>query len=275
MKNTISIIILGNNVAAEVEPAFKSSLFADEIIYVDTDTGSTDNTLKIAKKYATKIVESPGYNFSKWRNDGAANASGEWLLYLDSDERIPPELAQEVNRVISMNQHTAYAIPRYEIFLGKHLDYWPHPFVLRLMKKDSLKKWHGKLHEQPQIDGSIGKLTNKILHLSHKNIDEKLTSTLKWSKLEAQMLYSIGHPQMKGWRFFRILATEFWDRFVIQGLWRDGTEGIIEVIYQMFSRFISYERLWEMQRKPSLGQTYRSIDRELLKKLTYEKGPNL
>jgi len=267
----LSIIILGQNVEAEVVPAFKTSRFADEIIYVDTFTGSTDNTLTLARKYAHKIVRSESYNFSAWRNDGAKAASGEWLLYLDSDERITPRLAAEVIATTNHPDFVAYTISRYEIFLGKHLNHWPDPRVLRLMKKSALKGWQGKLHEQPNLDGRIGQLSEQLIHLSHKNIDEKVTGTMKWSRLEAEMLFKAGHPPMKGWRFARIMFSEFWDRFVKQHLFRDGTEGWIEVIYQMFSRFLTYERLWEMQRKPSLKETYEAIDKKILEDLEKNK----
>jgi len=267
----LSIIILGQNVEAEVVPAFITSQFADEIIYVDTFSGSTDNTLSLARKYAHKIVKSETYNFSAWRNDGAKAAIGEWLLYLDSDERITPKLAAEVSSAISLTDYAAYTISRYEVFLGKHLNHWPDPKVLRLMKKSSLKTWKGRLHEQPNIDGKIGGLREQLIHLSHKNIDEKLAGTIKWSRLEAEMLFKANHPQMKGWRFARIMLTEFWDRFVKQRLFLDGTEGWIEVIYQMFSRFLTYERLWEMQRKPTLKETYETIDKKIEQDLEKNK----
>lgn len=258
----ITIIILVNNVEAEVEAALISSQFADEIIAVDT--GSTDNTLKICRKYEAKIVHSTGTSFSKWRNDGASEAKGDWLLYLDSDERIPVKLASEIQKELQDPQHQAYTISRYEVFLGKHLAHWGDPRVLRLIKKDSLLKWEGKLHEQPKIIGSVGQLKHQMIHLSHKNIDEKLPNTLVWSKTEAELLLKSNHPPMAGWRFLRIMLTEFWDRCVKQGLWKDGTEGWIEIIYQMFSKFVTYERLWEIQRQPSLQKTYQQIDQELI-----------
>jgi len=268
---TLSVIILAHNVENEIETALKSAHFADEIIIVDSGTGSTDRTITIAKKYLAKIVQSPGYNFSTWRNDGAAAAKSEWLFYLDSDERIPNSLAEEITFSIKKSEFVAFTIPRYEVFLGKHLNHWPDPRVLRLMKKTALKKWQGKLHEQPTIEGAIGQLNQQLIHLSHKNIDEKISSTINWSKLEAEMLFKANHPPMKGWRFFRIILTEFWQRAIKQGLWHDGTEGTIEIIYQMFSRFLTYERLWEMQRHPSLKKTYQEIDKKILEKLPPEK----
>lgn len=260
----ISVIILAHNVEEEIVAALETSKFADEVIVVDTDTGSTDKTVEISLKKGARVVKSPTYNFSKWRNDGAQAARGDWLLYLDSDERIPVKLAKEVIKTVNDPKHAAYTISRFEVFLGKHLEHWPDPRVLRLIKKDALKRWEGKVHEQPVIDGTIGDLQEQMVHLSHKNIDEKLVSTIKWSRLEAEMMFKAEHPPMAGWRFIRIMITEFWHRFFLQGLWKDGIEGWIESIYQVFSKFLSYERLWELQRKPSLPDTYKDIDQQII-----------
>ena len=265
----LSVIILAKNVADEIIPAIKTSQFATEVIIVDT--GSTDETVAIGRKLGARIVHSTGNSFSKWRNDGAKEARGDWLLYLDSDERIPIKLAKEILSTIENPEHSAYTISRYEIFLGRHLDHWGDPRVLRLMKKTALKRWEGKLHEQPKIDGTVGNLRQQMVHLSHKNIDEKVPNTMKWSKIEAQMLLDAKHPPMKGWRFIRIMFTEFWYRCVKQGLWKDGTEGWIEIIYQMFSKFMTYERLWEAQRKPSLSETYKKVDDQLLSEWQSQK----
>lgn len=266
MKSNLSIIILGQNVAHEILPALKTSQFANEIIYVDTNTGSTDNTLQLVRKYAHKIVSSPGYNFSKWRNDGAKVSSSDWLLYLDSDERITTVLAKEIDQIVSSGKSlSAYDVPRYEVFLGKHLNHWGDPYVRRLFKKSAFKRWEGKLHEQPIIEGEIGRLTNQLVHLSHKNIDEKIQGTIRWSVLEAEMLFEAKHPPMAGWRLWRIMFTEFIDRFFKKRLFLDGIEGHIEIIYQLFSRYMTYVRLWELQRTPSLKETYADIDRKLLK----------
>jgi glycosyltransferase involved in cell wall biosynthesis len=258
------VIILAKNVAEEIVAALKTSRFADEIVVVDT--GSTDDgqTLRLAKQFADKVVRTDGHDFAKWRNLGAKEAKGDWLLYLDSDERIPYKLANEIQAELAAPQHEAYTIYRYEVMLGKHLKHWGDPRVLRLMKKSALKRWVGKLHEQPEIEGTIGQLQHKLVHLTHKNIDEKLTSTINWSRLEAQMLFDAHHPPVKGWRFIRIMATEFFYRAVRQRLWLDGTEGWLEIIYQMFSRYLTYVRLWELQHTPPLKETYRIVDKKLL-----------
>lgn len=268
---TLSVIILSKNVEAEIIPALKSAQFADEIIIVDT--GSTDKTLEVSKPFVTKIVKtSSTQNFARWRNEGASAATSEWLLYLDSDERIPKKLSQEILATINESLHDAYTISRFEVFLGKHLEHWPDSRVLRLMKKTSLIRWVGKLHEQPKIKGTIGELKHQMVHLSHKNINEKVLNTLNWAKIEASLLLKANHPSVKGWRLFRIIFTEFFQRFFKQGLWKDGTEGAIESIYQSFSRFLTYVHLWQLQRKPSLKQAYQDIDKQILKEIKESNG---
>src|SRR5258708_4207033 len=107
---SISVIILTKDVEQELLPALKTSAFADEIIVVDT--GSTDNTIKLARPYATKIIQTAGQDFAVWRNLGAKSATGDWLLYLDSDERFIPSLIKEIQTTVSNPKFAAYTIPR-------------------------------------------------------------------------------------------------------------------------------------------------------------------
>jgi hypothetical protein len=104
------------------------------------------------------------------------------------------------------------------------------------------------LHEQPKVKGEVGKLTEPFVHFSHRgSFEHKLENTIKWSKLEAQMLYNAGHPPVDIKRFLGAMGREFYKRMIKYQAWRDGKEGILEAIYQVFSVFITYARLWEMQ----------------------------
>lgn len=258
---TISAIVLARNVANFITPTLKTLQFADELILVDT--GSTDNTIEVSRPLVTKIVQTSGNDFAKWRNTAAQEATGDWLLYIDSDERVPIELAREIKKSIQNASHSAFTISRQEILLGKHLPHWPDTKVLRLIKKSALQSWQNKLHEQPQVEGSTGHIKTSLLHLTHRDINSMLDKTQSWSQLEAQMLYQEGHPPMKPWRFWRIIVTEFFKR-VKQGLFKDGNQGHIEIIYQMFSRFITYVQLWQLQKDPNLSETYQQIDKKVL-----------
>jgi glycosyltransferase involved in cell wall biosynthesis len=232
------IVLIGGNYDKKLlEICLTSLSWTDEIVKVETDglKGS----------------------FADWRNEGARRAQGDWLFYIDSDEYVSTDLKSEILSVISnfkfQISNSAYAIPRRNILLGHQMRFggwWPD-YVLRLMRKDSLIKWEGNLHEQPKIKGEVGKLQNPLIHNSHRNLTEMIDKTNVWSEVEAQLLFKSGHPQMVWWRFFSIAAKEFWYRGIVKLGFLDGPVGIIEIIYQMYSRMITYAKLWELQNHES------------------------
>jgi len=253
------VIVIAKNDEDIIGDCLESVKWAGEIIVLDT--GSTDETIEIAKKYTPKVSQYPQskeeINFSAWRNYALRQASGEWLLFVDTDERVTPLLRKEIESAISYqltanSKLSAFAIPRRNIRLGKEMHYggwWPD-YVLRLMKKEALKGWQGELHEQPIIEGKIGNLSEPFIHYSHRgSFEDKLANTIVWSGLEAELLFKANHPPMNLKRFLGAMGREFNFRMIKSQAWRDGTEGILEAIYQVFSVFITYARLWEKQQK--------------------------
>lgn len=205
--------------------------WCDEVIKIDTD----------------KLRGS----FSDWRNLGANKAKGDWLLYVDADEEVTPELHKIIKNVIGSDEYSGYAIPRRNFIFGKEFKHggtWPD-FVLRLIKKDRLIKWEGELHEQPRIKGEICHLKEPLIHHKHKNLSEMVEKTNEWSEIEARLMYDANHPKMNFFRFASAGFREFWLRMILQLAFLDGTEGVIYAIYQVFSRLISYSKLWELQLK--------------------------
>ncbi len=249
----ISAIILTKNEEEIIQDCLESVKWADEVIIVDDH--SNDQTLKIARdRGVEKIILAEGEtSFSERRNLGAKKAQGDWLLYVDADERVTPILKKEIEKVIeNETKESAFAIPRRNIRLTKELRFggwWPD-YVLRLMRKDKLQGWQGDLHEQPEINGGVGYLKEALVHFSHRgSFEHKLQNTIAWSKIEAQKLYEAHHPPMNIARFLTAMWREFYQRMIKYQAFRDGTEGIIEAIYQIFSVFITYARLWELQVK--------------------------
>jgi len=252
----LSVIILAKDVEEIIRDCLESAKWSDEIILVDT--GSTDRTIEIAKKYQAKIIKFSGekLEFSKWRNRGLKEAKSDWVFYLDADERVTPRLRKEIvesikNHVSGVKGITAYAIPRRNFYLGKEVHFggaWPD-YVKRLFKKEKLKRWEGKLHEEPVFEGKLGHLKEPMVHLTHRDLSSMVEKTREWSKIEAELLFEAKHPPVTWWRIIRIMLAEFWQRGIkLQG-WRDGTVGWMEIIFQMFSRFITYARLWELQNR--------------------------
>ena len=243
--------IIAKNEERMIRGAIRSALWADEVVVLDT--GSTDKTVQIARQLGARVVKMPtkGLTFAQWRTEAIKKARGEWIFYLDADERITPGLKKEISKIVGLERResSAYAVPRENYYLGKRMRFggaWPD-YVQRLFYRKDLKKWIGKLHERPVFKGKLEYLRNPLKHYTHRDLTSMLEKTIKWSKLEAEELYKAKHPPMTWWRFLRIMLTEFWERGIKKQGFRDGTVGVIEVVFQMFSRFITYARLWEMQ----------------------------
>ncbi len=248
----ISAIVIAKNGQDLIGDCLDSLNFCDEIIVVDG--GSKDKTVEIAEKKKAKVFIHEMQNFSESRNFGSDKAEGKWVLYVDVDERITPELATSIKRKIVTDVNSgisAYKILRKNYYLGENP--WPYIEKLeRLFKKDKLKGWQGKLHESPIIEGKVGELEGFLLHYTHRDLTSMVNKTLEWSKTEAELRFQSNHPKMTWWRFPRVMITAFLNSYIKQGGYKVGTVGLIESIYQAFSMFITYARLWEMQKKRDL-----------------------
>ena len=190
-------------------------------------------------------------SFADWRNEGIKKSKNDWLIYIDTDEEVSDNLKNEIEKEISNTKFSAYAIPRKNFIFNKefkHSGQYPD-YQKRLFKKESFKEWTGEVHEEPIFDGSLGHLENPIIH--HKNItlNQMVDKTNKWSEIESKLMFDAHHPPMNFFRFCSAGLREFWLRMVVQMAFLDGTEGIIYALYQVYSKLISYSKLWELQLK--------------------------
>lgn len=242
----LSTIIITRNEEENIAACIDNLKFSDEIIVVDNN--SSDKTVKIAKEKSAKVYNIKGLDFSYLRNIGKEKASFAWLFYIDADERVTPELEKNITSALnSPKNYSAYKIIRKNYFLGK-----PWPFVekiARVIKKDSLIGWQGSLHESPIIAGKVGEIKGELLHFTHRDLASMVDKTNEWSEIEAQLLYKSNHPPMSWWRFFRIMITSFYNSYIKHRGWKMGVTGFIESIYQSFSSFITYTKLWEKQNR--------------------------
>ena len=243
----ISAIVITKNAEEMIADCLDSLSFCEEIIIVDNK--SEDRTKEIAEKMGARVVEYSSDDFSEMRNMGMKKAMGEWILYVDTDEQVTPELASNIKQcVLTSKNEAAFRIKRKNFYFGNHE--WPYIEKLeRLFKKDRLEGWYGKLHESPKVKGEVGELDGYLLHYTHRDLSSMVKKTIEWSKVEAELRFRSGHPKMTWWRFPRVMLTAFLDSYIRQGGWKVGTIGLIESMYQSFSIFVTYARLWEMQQK--------------------------
>ena len=249
-KINLSVIVISGNEGSMIVDCLKSCDFADEIILV---TNATDKTNEIAKNTipSIKIFPKFPFNYSISKNLGVEKASGEWLLFIDADERITPELKLVIEQIVNDASipYTSYDLPRTNYFLNHRVRFggtYPD-YVKRLIHKKNFHGFKGDLHEQPQVDGASKKLTTDLLHYTHRDLASMMTKSTQWTGLEAEMLLKANHPPVVWWRFPRMMFTKLWERLIVQQMWRDGTVGWISVIFETFDTFMIYARLWELQ----------------------------
>lgn len=245
----ISVIIITKNEEDVIEECILSvKAVADEIIVIDD---STDNTPEIAKNLGANVIKNSFKNFSDQRNKGLEIVKNEWIFYIDSDERATPEFLRELREKIKKDNGNiaAFFVKRKTFYFGK--DWGLTDKVERVFKRDKLIEWQGVVHETPKFTGETGIIDESILHYTHRNLSQMLDKTDKWSVYEAKLRFNANHPKMNGWRFIRVIATGFFKSYLKEKGYRNGTAGLVEGMYQAFSMFITYSKLWEMQKKSS------------------------
>ena len=279
----LSALILAKNEEDMIEGCLSQLSFADEIIVCDQN--SSDKTVEIAKKYTNKILSSNFWQFDKNRNLLLSQAKGKWVLYVDCDERLTPQLIHEIKKVINNQEFSTYLgpqskssrtrtaecsaylgpqsessrtrtaecsafyIPRKNFILGKHVrhgGWWPD-FAPRLFKKVNLINWTGHVHESPQINGKFGYLDEPLIHLSGRSLNLMLAKSIKWAKIEADLFYKAGSHKVTAPKVAKATLSEFLNRYIAKMGILDGTIGLIEAIYQGLHRAMVLTYLWEIQ----------------------------
>ena len=186
----ITGIILTKNEENNIVDCIESLHFCDQIFVIDDN--STDNTVSLAKLKGAKIVKKKlDNNFSHQRNYALSLVKNGWVLFLDADERIPEELANEIKVKTSTDSNfNGYFIKRKDIQFGKLLQYGEtgNKYLLRLAKVNS-GEWEGKVHEEWNIEGKTEKLSFFIIHEPHKTITEFLSEINLYTTLRAEELY--------------------------------------------------------------------------------------
>jgi glycosyltransferase involved in cell wall biosynthesis len=247
----ISVVIITYNEEKRLEAALQSVVaIASEIIVVDRF--SIDNTVKIARKFTNRIFQRKWTNFADQKNYGNSQASHPWILSLDSDERISPELQEEILKIKQEEEPkcSGFSIPRQVFYLGKWIRHsgWYPDRKTRLFRKENAH-WEGDyVHEQLIIQGKIKKLKNPIHHFTYHGISDHLARINKFSDLGAQKLYA----QKKKCRWYHLVFLPFF-KFLKSFFWKlgflDGFAGLVISVLNGYAAFARYAKLREIWKK--------------------------
>ncbi|MDP3940879.1 MAG: glycosyltransferase family 2 protein [bacterium] len=247
----LSVVISAFNEERNIEECLKSVNFADEIIVIDNQ--SIDTTAKIAKKHKAKVYEKPNnlmLNVNK--NFGFTKATGEWVLNLDADERVTPQLRDEILALIAdtKNQTEGYEIPRKNIIFGKvmmHTGWYPD-LNLRLFKNGKGKFNERHVHEKIVVEGETGTLNNFLIHENYNSVKEFFRKTvLIYAPNEADQLLENGYVFSYA-DVIRFPLREFLGRFFAREGYKDGYHGLVLSFLMACYHLVVFAYIWEKKR---------------------------
>lgn len=219
--------------------------FAEEIIIVDS--GSTDKTLEIVKKYGAKIYHRKFDDFASQKNWAQDKASGNWIFSLDADERVSEDLAREIKQAIQSNEYIGYFISRRNFILGEEIKHsrWSPDQHIWLWKK-GLGKWMGKVHEEVIINGLIGQLKESKIHYSHKTVSEFFKSNNFYSTLLAGQMFENG-IKFQAMKILWDPLFEFFIRFIVKMGFLDRWRGFMLAYLMAIYKISVWVKLYELQ----------------------------
>lgn len=252
MKNAISAIILTKNEEENIVDCLDSLDWCSERIIIDDNSG--DRTKELAEKKAIIENHSLQEDFASQRNYGLTKAKGEWILFVDADERVGEELKNEIIYRISQAENkgiNGYYIGRTDIMWGKALTHGESGSIklLRLARKNS-GEWEGKVHEEWKIKEPKGQLESVFTHYPHKTLEEFITEINFYTDIRAKELNEQG---IKG-SFLPIVlypVGKFFVNYVLKRGFLDGVPGLLVAVLMSFHSFLVRGKLWLLQQRKS------------------------
>lgn len=233
---------------------------ADEIVVVDGK--SSDKTVEIAKKYGAKIISTPNLptHFHEMKNKAIAAAKSEWILQLDADECLTPDLSSEIKSVItSSSAVNGYWIPRKNYFLGRFLTkggQYPD-YTLRLYKNGKGILPARDVHEQAVVEGEVGYLKHDLLHYGTPDFESYLLRNNKYTSLMAEQMLNrkegLGVIPTLHYLYLKPLSTFLRIYFRHRG-YVDGFPGFVFALFSGLRFGIAYIKYWQITRYPVIAE---------------------
>lgn len=249
MASRLTVLIPCKNERRNLRPCVESVRdLADEIIVADS--GSTDGTLDIARSLGCRVIQRDYLNPASFKNWAIPQASHPWVLLMDADERMTPELAAEVREVVDRDpaDKDGYWISFRSFFMGHELRYagW-NTAACRLIRRDRCRYPAGRIHEEMKLPPRrSGRLRHKFLHYSYWTYDDYLRKYSHYTRLGALDLFEAGRRATFASLCVRPMLR-FLQMYVLRGGFLDGLPGLqICMLTAFFNTYMKQGRLWEL-----------------------------
>ena len=255
-KPPVSVCLITLNEESNIRDCLESVKWAGEIVLVDSF--SEDRTLDIAREYTDRVVQREWRGINDQRQHCLELASNAWVLCVDADERVTPELAEEIKGLFRSGKPAcdAFSMPRRTWYLGRWIrgSGWYPARKVRLFKKSAGRFGDNDPHDKVLVDGPIRKLKHDLLHYSYRDIAHHAATANSFSTTAARVRFRKGKRGSLATMLFKPPWRFFW-QYVLRGGFRDGVPGLVIGVLSAYTVFLRCAKLWEMTLAERKGQT--------------------
>jgi (heptosyl)LPS beta-1,4-glucosyltransferase len=246
----ISATIIVRNEEENIAQVCQTVSWADEIVIVDSD--STDRTVEIARRYTGKVFNRPFQGYKDKHEFADSQTTGDWIFWIDADERVTPELRESIESLRHRDQSTlpdGFRIARLTQYLGRWIKYsgWYPDYQMRLYRKEA-SYWDGvSPHETARVRGRTEMLDGAFLHYTKRNLSEHHRVLDDYTTLAAEY-HANKKRHVRGMELFVLPMAAFIRTYFFKQGFRDGVQGLIIAMFTSYSVFLKYAKIWEQRR---------------------------
>lgn len=243
----LSLVLITKNEESNIERCLKSVPFASDVVVLDS--GSTDRTVEIARSLGARVLQEEWRGFGKQKARATELAKYDWILNLDADEALSPELAEEIqNKFVDLDPLVGYQLPRLSRHMGRWIRHggWFPDLQLRLYHRQNSKWTESAVHERV-IAPNRAKLKNPILHWVFVDVSDQVQTNDRYSGLQARDKYERG-IQFSAFKLLLKPCSKFVETYILKFGFMDGLPGFVISVSAAYSVFLRWVKLWEHQR---------------------------
>jgi len=244
----LSVVIITLNEEAKIRDCLESVKWADEIIVVDSC--SQDKTVEVAREYTSKVYQREFTGFGEQKNFALSKAKGDWILSIDADEGVSPELQGEIERTLDNPKACGYYVPRKSYFASKwikHCGWWPD-YILRLFRRDCGRFSDRLVHEGVKVNGQTARLKNPLEHHPFSSVSDLIKKADEYSALGAEAMIAEGRSCSASHAFthstFAFVKTYFLKMGIL-----DGWMGLVIAYSNAAGVFYRYMKCIEIKER--------------------------
>jgi glycosyltransferase involved in cell wall biosynthesis len=247
-RHEVSAIVVCFNEEDRIEACLESLRWCDEVVVVDSF--STDRTPEICRRYTDRFIQRPWAGYRDQKAYAHSQASKEWVLLVDADERVTPELQKEILEVLACDpgQYAGYSLPRLVYYLGRwwRRGGWYPDYDVRLFRRDRARWGGSEPHEKILIDGPVRRLRHPLHHYSYRNIEDHVGRINRFTSISSKELKRHGAR----WRLIDALfrpPARFFHSYILKRGFMEGFGGFHVALTAAVYVFLKYAKLWELE----------------------------